>query len=194
MREGRYWCEKAERSRAAAGQLSDNPAAKNLMSEIANSLKVGDRCRAPRASAAIKVTRRRQCWTAFAVEVTAHNADTIRRATSDRSRPAWRAGRARRRQRDAPRAGSTKNDRGKTPATSSCRTAASPRCRASHPRATSRSRCTEQSRRRWRSRRERIGEALRRRNHFRRRLNGADRRGCAAVAILPLPIAAKATS
>jgi hypothetical protein len=25
-------------------------------------------------------------------------------------------------------------------------------------------------------------------------LNGADRRGCAAVAILPLPIAAKATS
>jgi hypothetical protein len=37
MREGQYWREKAERSRAAADQLSENPAAKHLMSEIADS-------------------------------------------------------------------------------------------------------------------------------------------------------------
>ena len=37
MREGQYWREKAERSRVAAGQLSDNPAAKHVMLEIADS-------------------------------------------------------------------------------------------------------------------------------------------------------------
>jgi hypothetical protein len=37
MREEQYWREKAERSRAAAGQLSHNPAAKHVMLEIADS-------------------------------------------------------------------------------------------------------------------------------------------------------------